>query len=236
VAIILHDIEPALADLRNGRFVLVFDSDSREGETDFVMAAQAVTPDAVRQMRKDGGGLVILMVAPHVASHLGLPFLSDLFASFGKQYPVLEYLAPTDIPYDTKSSFSLYINHRKTFTGITDQDRSLTIKAFAQLAAQAKSLPEDAARKRFGSLFRTPGHVPVCVASKGLVATRKGHTELAVALMTMAGCTPIGCGCEMMGDAGKALPRQDARHYAEEHHLTFLEGADIIEAWNTWSK
>jgi len=199
------------------------------------MAAQFATPEAVRQMRKDGGGLIILMVAPNTATHLGLPFLTDLFKTSQKDYPVLSQLVANDIPYDTKSSFSLYINHRKTFTGITDTDRSLTIKAFAQLAAQAQRLDQTAARQRFGSLFRTPGHVPICAASPGLTTNRQGHTELTVALLLMSGLIPVGTGCEMMGDQGKALPKDQAVRYADDHHLTYLEGNEIIEAWKQWS-
>ncbi len=199
------------------------------------MAAQYATPDAIRQMRKDGGGLIILMVAPNIASHLGLPFLTDLYTTAQQEHPVLKALVPNDIPYDTKSSFSLSINHRKTFTGITDNDRSLTIKSFAELAAQVQRLSPQAAQTRFGSLFRSPGHVPICAATPGLVATRQGHTELTVALLTMAGLTPIGTGCEMMGDSGKALQRLQAQQYAKDHHLTYLEGREIIEAWNIWS-
>lgn len=186
-------------------------------------------------MRKDGGGLIILMVAPNIASHLGLPFLTDLFNTSQKDYPVLGQLVANDIPYDTKSSFSLYINHRKTFTGITDNDRSLTIKSFAQLADQAQRLNPTAAQQRFGSLFRTPGHVPICAATPGLTANRQGHTELTVALLLMSGLIPVGTGCEMMGDSGKALPKDQAKHYADDHHLTYLEGKDIMEAWTQWS-
>jgi 3,4-dihydroxy 2-butanone 4-phosphate synthase len=199
------------------------------------MAAQHATPDAIRQMRKDGGGLIILMVAPNIANHLGLPFLTDLYATAQHQHPVLKALVPNDIPYDTKSSFSLSINHRKTFTGITDIDRSLTIKSFAELAEQVKRLSPQAAQTRFGSLFRSPGHVPICAASPGLLNNRQGHTELTVALLTMAGLTPVGTGCEMMGDQGKALPKLQAEQYAKDHHLTYLEGKEIVEAWKTWS-
>jgi len=200
------------------------------------MAAQHATPDAIRQMRKDGGGLIILMVAPNIATHLGLPFLTDLYTAADTTYPVLKALIPNDIPYDTKSSFSLSINHRKTFTGITDNDRSLTIKSFAALADQIQRLDSTAAQKRFGSLFRSPGHVPICAAAPGLVNSRQGHTELTVALLTMAGLTPIGTGCEMMGDSGKALPKDHAQAYAKDHHLTYLEGSEIIEAWRLWSR
>ena len=88
----------------------------------------------------------------------------------------------------------------------------------------------------FGKEFRSPGHVPICVASKGLLNERKGHTELVVALLKMAGITPAGSGCEIMGDNGKALTKAKAEQYADENDLVFLEGKEIVKVWKKWSK
>ena len=187
-------------------------------------------------MRKDGGGLIFLMVCHAAAQTLQLPFLSDLFAQVSPHYPVLRALVPNDIPYDTKSSFSLYINHRKTFTGITDNDRSLTMKKFADIVKRTKNKDSNIAIKELGKEFRSPGHVPICIASEKLLDERKGHTELAISLLEMAGLTPVGSGCEIMGEHGKALPKEEAQDYAEKNNLIFLEGNDIIKAWKQWLK
>jgi 3,4-dihydroxy 2-butanone 4-phosphate synthase len=200
------------------------------------MAAQCVTPEAIKRMRKDGGGLIFLMISNPAAQKLQLPFLTDLFSHVNPQYPVLKALIPNDIPYDTKSSFSLYINHRKTFTGITDNDRSLTMRRFAELVNITKNKDSDTAVNMFGKEFRSPGHVPICIASEKLLNERKGHTELVISLLEMAGLTPVGSGCEIMGEQGKALPKQDAKKYAEKNNLVFLEGNDIIKEWKQWSK
>jgi 3,4-dihydroxy 2-butanone 4-phosphate synthase len=232
----LTSITTAIEALRAGQFVLIYDNESRESETDLVIASQFVTPEAIKRMRKDGGGLIFLMISSSIAHKLQLPFLAELFASISDRYPVLKALVPNDIPYDTKSSFSLYINHRKTFTGITDNDRSLTMKKFAELADATKSMESKTATTTFGKEFRSPGHIPICIASENLVAERKGHTELVITLLKMAGLTPVGSGCEMMGEYGKALPKEEAKRYAEKHHLVFLEGAAIVQAWESWSK
>ncbi len=187
-------------------------------------------------MRKDGGGLIFLMVSYQAAQKLQLPFLSDLYSQVSAQYPVLKALVPNDIPYDTKSSFSLYINHRKTFTGITDNDRSLTMKHFAELVSNIKNKDSDTVVKEFGNEFRSPGHIPICIASQKLLNERKGHTELVISLLEMAGLTPVGSGCEIMGEKGKALPKEEAKQYAEKNNLVFLEGNDIMKAWKQWSK
>ncbi len=176
------------------------------------------------------------MLSHPAAQTLQLPFLADLFSKVGNEYPVLKALIPNDIPYDNKSSFSLYINHRKTFTGITDNDRSLTMKKFAELVKRIKNKESKTAIKEFGKEFRSPGHVPICIASKKLLHERKGHTELVISLLEMAGLTPVGSGCEIMGDHGKALQKEESKKYAEKNNLIFLEGNEIIKAWKQWSK
>ena len=103
----IERIEKALADLQQGKFVLIYDDDRREGETDLVIASEFVAPESIRTMRKDGGGLIFLMTANEIAQKLKLPFLADLFSDVEGRYPVLKELTANDIPYDTKSSFSL---------------------------------------------------------------------------------------------------------------------------------
>ncbi len=213
---------------------MIYDDDKREGETDLVISSKFVNPNSIRTMRKDGGGLIFLMTSKEIADELNLPFLSDMFSNIDHKYPVLKELVANDIPYDTKSSFSLYINHRDTYTGITDNDRSLTMTKFSQLIEKVKE--ENNSKKLFGKEFRTPGHIPICIASEKLLKKRKGHTELVISMMKMADLPESGSGCEMIGDNGRALSKEKAIEYAEKNNLVFLEGKDIIRAWEKWSK
>lgn len=233
---IIDKIEKAIKELQNGKFILIFDDDKREGETDLVIASEYANPESIKTMRKDGGGLIFLMTSKEIADKLKLPFLSDMYSCINDKYPVLKELVPNDIPYDSKSSFSLYINHRQTFTGITDIDRSLTMKQFANLTKKVKNLDDGVATKMFGKEFRSPGHIPICVAANSLLDERKGHTELVISIMKMAGLPPSGSGCEMMGNNGRALTKEYAKKYAEDNNLVFIEGKEIVEAWKKWSK
>jgi 3,4-dihydroxy 2-butanone 4-phosphate synthase len=232
----IKKIQKAINDLRNGKFILIYDDDKREGETDLVIASEFVTSNSIKTMRKDGGGLIFLMTSKQIANKLKLPFLAEMYSCIDEKYPVLKALVPNDIPYDTKSSFSLYINHRETFTGITDNDRSLTMKRFAKLIKKINSQDDGYATTMFGEEFRSPGHVPICVAAEKLLDDRRGHTELVISMMIMAGLAPVGSGCEIMGDDGKALSREKAKEYANRYGLVFLEGKEIVEAWTKWSK
>jgi 3,4-dihydroxy 2-butanone 4-phosphate synthase len=127
----------ALDELKKGHIVLIYDADGREEETDMVIASEFVTPDAVRLLRKDGGGLICTTADTRIQGALGLPFMTELFQGMADRYPVMDGLTPNDIPYDVKSAFGITINHRKTFTGITDNDRALTISEFAKLSKSA---------------------------------------------------------------------------------------------------
>ena len=229
----------AVNSLRDGKFICIYDADGREEETDLIMAAQYCKWEDVRRLRLDGGGLIFLMVHSKVSDIFGLPFLADLYYKEGGRWPILKELIPNDIPYDAKSSFSLTVNHRNTFTGITDRDRALTISEFANISDEVMNsdITEVKAQRLLGSRFRAPGHIPICASSHEVLKSRKGHTELSVALMRMAGLTPVAVGAEMMGNSdGNALMREDAMAYAEKHDFVFLDGKQIIEAWQSWSE
>lgn len=222
-------MDEALAALRDGKFILLYDFADREGETDFAIRSDAVKPKDILRMRKDGGGLICTAVHPIAAQRLGLPFASDALRAIA----VAE--REGDIPYDRKnhSSFSLWVNHRNTFTGITDRDRTLTVNAIAE---QVK-LAMNGGSVNFHETFRTPGHMALLRAADGLLDVRKGQTELSIAMAEMAGITPAITICEMLDDeSGNALSREDAKRYARKHGLVFVEGPEVMERWNQGKK
>lgn len=230
------DLPTALDALRRGEFVLLFDGEKREAETDLLCLARHASPRHVARLRGDGGGLVFLAVGALPAERLGLPFMHDVLAQAAERWPVLGELVPRGLPYDARSSFSLWVNHRETYTGITDVDRSKTLREFARLCEEAAVLSAAEAQARFAARFRSPGHVPLCVAARGMLHERRGHTELAVALAEMASETPCLVGCEMMdAESGRALSKGDALKYASRNGLAFLEGSQVVEAHTAWS-
>jgi len=223
----------AVDAIRKGKMVLVYDAEGREEETDMVIASEFVNAESVRTMRKDAGGLICVTIPPEARKCIGIPYMVDVLGISKERYPIIDGLEPNDIPYDAKSSFSLTINHRKTYTGITDRDRSLTISEFAKIIKLTYSCENGFAAEAFTKNFRSPGHVHLLNASDGLTLKRQGHTELATAIMIIADVTPTATVCEMMGDNGNALPKEDAGEYAKNNSLIFLEGKEIIEAWKT---
>jgi 3,4-dihydroxy 2-butanone 4-phosphate synthase len=208
-------VERALAAFQAGEPVCIHDADDREGETDLVYPAGSVTPKALSRLRNDAGGLVCVALSNGVAASFDLPFMQDYL-----DHPSAE---SHDRGYDDRSSFSLTVNHRDTYTGITDEDRSLTIRSLAEAAANPDGMD-------FPGTFRSPGHVHLLRAAPELLDQREGHTELGIRIADEAGQPPAVVVCEMLDDDnGGALSTDDARAYAEAHDIPFVEGRALIE-------
>ena len=216
----------AINALRKGQFVLLHDSKSRENEIDMVIAAEFVTPSHVARIRSDAGGLLCLAVRHDVAKRLGLLYMHDMLHMLEDVNPTMGKLANGKSPYGDKPAFSIAINHKETYTGITDSDRALTIAEMARICS--KSLNGHDTQHDFISTFRAPGHVPILIASEGLLNERLGHTELAVYLTQLAGLTPAVAICEMLdGTTYKALSIDRAQKYSKENDVVIVEGNDL---------
>ena len=229
-----ESINRALEALRDGKMIQIYDSDSREGETDLVIPAKTITYKDVKWMRKDAGGLICVAVDPVASRQLRLPFMADIVREASKTSESLGEVVEKDgdLKYDSHSSFSIWVNHRDTRTGIPDSERALTIRKIGEITENSLS----GNGVRFGNEFRTPGHVALLRAAEGLLDERMGQTELSVALARMAGITPAMVVCEMLDDEnGKALSKENSKEYGKEHGLVFLEGQEIVEAYLQWT-
>jgi 3,4-dihydroxy 2-butanone 4-phosphate synthase len=227
-------INEAIKALQDGQPILLYDFDDRETETDIVIPAEHTTPREVYRLRRDAGGLICTAIDPVICDKIGIPYIVDVLryaGNSGNGFKAIEsiYERVGDIPYDAKSSFSLWVNHRKTFTGITDNDRSLTITKLAEITRQVMS----GNHVNFGAEFRSPGHMPLLRAAPNLLKDRRGQTELSIVLARAANITPAMVMCEMLdGETGKALKKQDAIAYGKKHGLVFIEGKEVVDYFN----
>lgn len=214
----MDKLESAVKSLKEGKMVAVYDGDEREGEADLVFHAGSVTPEKIETLRKNAGGLVCLALAKEHADKIGLPFFTEMIAK-----SELKDMECTRTAYGDKPSFSISVNHKKVYTGITDEDRSLTI------TEMEKTIRSENQREKFIGDFYSPGHVFLLIG-RGL-EKRRGHTELALELARLGGMAGAMVLCEMLGK-GKALPKKNVQEYAKEKGIVFLEGVDIYEAGN----
>ena len=191
-------IEEALADIRDGKMVVVCDAEDRENEGDLTMAAQFATPEAINFMAIEGRGLICLALTSQRCDELGL----DLMA------------AKNESPFET--AFTVSIEAREgVSTGISAHDRARTI----QVAIDPKSGPRDIVQ---------PGHMFPLKAKDGGVLERTGQTEAAVDLARLAGLNPSGVICEIMNDDGTMARVPDLVPYCRQHGLKMITVADLI--------
>ena len=155
-----------------------------------------------------------------------------------RSYPTRSGIAPRSIrssrPWPLRTSLTTTpsppsVSPSTTYTGITDNDRALTIRTYADVLFSGKPIEE--IQKEMGINFRAPGHVHLLNTSENILENRKGHTELCTALMIMAGVKPCATICEMMGDDGNAKSKAEVLEYAEKNGMTFITGDEIIAAW-----
>jgi 3,4-dihydroxy 2-butanone 4-phosphate synthase/GTP cyclohydrolase II len=192
-------IEDAVASIAAGRMIVVVDDEERENEGDLIMAADAVTPEAINFLARWGRGLICVALPPPRLRHLDLhPMVSNNTAKLGTRFTVSVDAADG------------------TTTGISAADRARTI----QVLMDPRAVPEDLAR---------PGHIFPLESVTGGVLRRAGHTEAAVDLATMAGLTPGGVLCEVMDDDGTMARVPALRRLADRFDLKLVTIRDLIE-------
>ena len=225
-------ISEAVAALRNGNFVLIHDDGNRENEIDMVVSAECILPRHISAMRKDAGGLICTAISKEISLKLGLPYMYDILKIFGTSNRSISLINKDTSPYGDKPSFSITINHVNTYTGITDYDRALTISSLAKICKDLQTEVDNNKTmviEEFQNNFRTPGHVPILIASKGLLNERKGHTEMSVLLTKIANITNVTTICEMLDPNNyKALSYADACKYAKENNIVMLDSKDLM--------
>jgi 3,4-dihydroxy 2-butanone 4-phosphate synthase/GTP cyclohydrolase II len=191
-------IDEALAEIKDGRMVVVVDDEDRENEGDLTMAAQFVTAEAVNFMARYGRGLICLSLSHERAEALNLEPMARVNQS------------------RLGTAFTVSIEAREgVTTGISAADRARTI----QVAIDPDTRPHDLVQ---------PGHVFPLVAKPGGVLARAGQTEAAVDLSRLAGLTPAGVICEIMNEDGTMARVADLVQYCETHGLKMITVADLI--------
>ena len=194
----LATVPELLAELRDGRPVIVVDDEDRENEGDMVLAAEFATAERLAFMIRHTGGIVCLSMPDDRADRLDLPPM----------------VAQNTSRRETAFTVSIEASEGIT-TGISAADRAHTIRLAARDGVSASD-------------FSRPGHVFPLRARAGGVLRRAGHTEAAVDLCRLAGLRPIAAISELMHDDGSMMRLPALRAFAREHGLKVGTIADLI--------
>ena len=191
-------IDEAVADIRDGRMIIIVDDEDRENEGDLVCAAEKVTPEIINFMARYARGLICLPLTEERCDELHLTTqVADNTSFLG-------------------TAFTVSIDARRGITtGISAADRATTIL----VAVDPQSRPQDLAR---------PGHIFPLRAKNGGVLVRPGQTEASVDVARIAGLYPAGVICEVMNDDGTMARLPQLEAFAAEHNLKMISVAELV--------
>src|SRR6476660_8538972 len=194
----LATIKEAVAEIRDGRMIIIVDDEDRENEGDLVCAAEKVTPEIINFMARHARGLICLPLTEERCDDLHLTTqVADNTSYLG-------------------TAFTVSIDARRGIsTGISASDRATTIL----VAVDPASRPQDLAR---------PGHIFPLRAKNGGVLVRPGQTEASVDIARIAGLYPAGVICEIMNEDGTMSRLPQLETFAAEHNLKMISVAELV--------
>ena len=194
----LKNIELAIEDFRQGKFVIVVDDEDRENEGDFITAAETITPEKVNFMLQNGRGVLCAPITISRAEELQLP------------HQVEENTSMLGTPFTVTVDLL-----EGCTTGVSAHDRAATIRALADPHRK----PAD---------FGRPGHInPLYAQDKG-VLRRAGHTEAAIDLARLAGLQPVSALIEILNEDGTMARMPQLQVVAQKHGMRIITIKDLI--------
>ena len=196
----LDSIDTAIADIRNGKMVIVVDDEDRENEGDIICAASCITPEILTFMVNHARGLVCVSLTEKRCDELKLPLMVHQNTSL----------------HETAFTVSVDLKGFGCTTGISAHDRSKTIQALADQTMQPVN-------------FGRPGHIFPLRAKNGGVLERPGHTEAAADLARLAGFEPAGVLVEILNKDGSMARLNDLLEFGRLHKMKVISIKDLSE-------
>lgn len=194
----MTNVQKNVEAIRQGKMIIIVDSEKRENEGDLIMAAEFCRPEDVNFMITHAKGLLCVAMDVNRAMKLSLP----LMVRKNEEKMHCKFTVSCDL-------------RKGTSTGISAQDRAMTIRALAD----DLSVEED---------FVSPGHVfPVIGEPEGL-NVRQGHTEAVLELLKRAGLKSVGVMCEMIREDGEMMRREELVRFARKHGLELVSIEELL--------
>ena len=192
-------VEAAIADIAEGRLIIVTDDENRENEGDLVMAASKATPETINMMIRHARGLICVPTTGAQLRRLGISAMVQ------------------ENRESHRTAFTVSVDAAEGITtGISAYDRAHTIRLLGDAASQPDMLVQ-------------PGHIFPLRARDGGVLERAGHTEAAVDLASLAGLHPSGVICEILNEDGTLARLPDLVAMKERFGLKLISIASLIE-------
>ena len=195
----LNTIEEAIAEIKNGKVIIVVDDEDRENEGDFFAASETVTPETINFMATHGRGLICAPITEERCKELKLEMM----------------VGTNSDPMETAFTVSVDLKGHGVTTGISASDRAKAVRALINPDIK----PWD---------FSKPGHIFPLKAKEGGVLRRTGHTEAAIDFARLAGFAPAGVIVEIMNEDGTMARLPQLMEVAKKFDLKIVSIADLV--------
>ncbi|NDV14803.1 3,4-dihydroxy-2-butanone-4-phosphate synthase [Muricauda sp. TY007] len=195
----LNAIEEAIADVRDGKVIIVVDDENRENEGDFIAAAEKVTPEMINFMAMHGRGLICAPLTEDRCEELELNMM----------------VQNNTVLHQTQFTVSVDLLGYGCTTGISVHDRAKTISALVNKDTKPHELGK-------------PGHIFPLRAKNGGVLRRTGHTEAAIDFARLAGLEPAGILVEILNEDGTMARLPQLMKVAKKFDLKIVSIEDLI--------
>ena len=194
-----NSIKEVVADLAQGKMIILIDDAQRENEGDILLAAEKITAEIVNFIITYCKGLICVPMLAEDLQKLNLPLM----------------VAESQNNEFHHTQFTVSVDSIKTTTGISAEDRARTILDLSRSNSQSID-------------FRKPGHIFPLRCHSAKLLGRKGHTEAAIELMLLAKLNPVAVICEIIKEDGNMARKKDLFAFAKKYSLK-ITSIDLLE-------
>ena len=189
----------ALEIFKSGGFVIVTDDEKRENEGDLFLLASAATTEKLAFMIRYTSGVVCVAMTEARSRQLHLPLM-------------------VKNNQDTKrTAFTVTVDAKHGITtGISAQERAITIRTLADLQATAED-------------FIRPGHIFPLIAHENGLQARQGHTEAIVEMCRMVDDVEVGVISELVNEDGSMMRGDELQEFARNQKIPVVTIAALLQ-------
>ena len=190
----------ALERFKNGGFVIVTDDEKRENEGDLFLLASAATTEKLAFMIRYTSGVVCVAMTEARSRQLHLPLMVK------------------NNQDNKRTAFTVTVDAKAgVTTGISAEERALTIRLLADLEATAED-------------FVRPGHIFPLISHEAGLSGRQGHTEAVVEMCRMVGAEEVGVISELVNEDGSMMRGDALKEFSNQHEIPIVTIAELLDA------
>lgn len=192
-------LNKALELFKNGGFVIVTDDEDRENEGDLFLVASEATTEKLAFMVRHTSGVICVAMTEARSRQLHLPLMVK------------------NNQDNKRTAFTVTVDAKHGITtGISAEERAITIKALGDLSATAED-------------FVRPGHIFPLVAHEDGLPGRQGHTEAVVEMCRMVGASEVGVISELVNEDGSMMRGEKLHEFAARYEIPIVTIEDLLE-------